>query len=153
MNMKILLAIDNSEYSAEAIKEVARRPWPQKTVVRVLSVVEPVPPPAAELWYDASGSLERVQEELTKRAAELTKKASESLKRKGAKIETAVREGDARSVIVDEAQKWSADLIVLGSHGYSRIKRLLLGSVASSVVSHAPCSVEIVRRKQMKKSR
>ena len=151
--MKLLLAIDNSEYSAAAIKEVAKRPWPPKTIVRVISVAEPVPPPAAELWYDASGSLERVQEELTKRAAELTKKASESLKRKGPKIETAVREGDARSVIVDEAEKWSADLIVLGSHGYSGIKRLLLGSVASSVVSHAPCSVEIVRRKQAKKSR
>jgi nucleotide-binding universal stress UspA family protein len=151
--MKLLLAIDNSKYSAAAIKEVAKRPWPPKTIVRVISVAEPVPPPAAELWYDASGSLERVQQEMTKRAAELTQKTSKSLKRKGLKIETAVREGDARSVIVDEARKWSADLIVLGSHGYSGIKRLLLGSVASLVVSHAPCSVEIVRRKQAKKSR
>ena len=151
--MKILLAIDSSEYSAAAIKEVAKRPWPLKTIVRVISVVEPVPVPAAELWYDSSGSLERVKEEMTKRAAELTKKTGESLKRKGPKIETVVREGDARSVIVDEALKWSADLIVLGSHGYTGIKRLLLGSVASSVVSHAPCSVEIVRRKQTKKSR
>jgi hypothetical protein len=56
--MKLLLAIDHSEYSAEAIKEVARRPWHVKTIARVISVVEPVPPPAAELWYDASGSLE-----------------------------------------------------------------------------------------------
>jgi nucleotide-binding universal stress UspA family protein len=151
--MKLLLATDNSEHSAEAIKEVARRPWPTKTIVRVLSVVEPFPPPAAELWYDASGSLERAQQEMTKRATKLTQKASESLKRKGLKIESAVREGDARSVIVDEAQKWSADLIVLGSHGYTGVKRLLLGSVASSVVSHAPCSVEIVRRKQTKKRR
>jgi nucleotide-binding universal stress UspA family protein len=151
--MKVLLAVDHSEYSAEAIKEVAKRPWPPKTIVRVISVVEPVPPPAAELWYDASGSLERVQQEMTKRAAGLTEKTSESLKRKGLKIETAVSEGDARSVIVDEARKWSADLIVLGSHGYTGMKRLLLGSVASSVVSHAPCSVEIVRRKQKKKSR
>ncbi len=151
--MKLLLAIDNSEYSVEAIKEVAKRPWPPKAIVRVISVVEPVPPPAAELWYDATGSLERVQQEMTKRATELTQKTSESLKRKGLKIESAVREGDARSVIVDEARKWSADLIVLGSHGYTGIKRLLLGSVASSVVSHAPCSVEIVRRKQTKKSR
>ena len=63
------------------------------------------------------------------------------------------REGDARSVIVDEAQKWSADLVMLGSHGYTGIKRLLLGSVALLVVSHAPCSVEIVRRKQTKKNR
>ena len=59
--MKLLLAIDNSKYSAEAIKEVAKRPWPPKTIVRVISVVEPVPPPAAELWYDASGSLVQIQ--------------------------------------------------------------------------------------------
>jgi nucleotide-binding universal stress UspA family protein len=150
--MKLLLAVDNSEYSVEAIKEVARRLWPPKTIVRVISVVEPVAPPAAELWYDASGSLERVQQEMVKRATELTKKTSERLKRKGLKIESVVREGDARSVIVDEARKWSADLIVLGSHGYTGIKRLLLGSVASSVVSHAPCSVEIVRRKQTKQN-
>ena len=150
--MKLLLAIDNSEYSVEAIKEVAKRPWPPRTIVRVISVVEPVPPPAAELWYDASGSLERVQQEMMKRATELTQKASERLKRTGFKIETAVREGDARSVIVDEARKWSADLVVLGSHGYTGIKRLLLGSVASSVVSHAPCSVEVVRGKQPKKN-
>jgi nucleotide-binding universal stress UspA family protein len=151
--MKVLLAIDNSEYSVDAIKEVAKRPWPPKAIVRVISVVEPLPPPAAELWYDASGSLERVQQKMTKRATELTQKTSERLKRKGLVIESAVRQGDARSVIVNEARKWSADLIVLGSHGYTGIKRLLLGSVASSVVSHAPCSVEIVRRKQTKKGR
>lgn len=150
--MKLLLAIDNSKYSAEVIKEVARRLWPPKTIVRVLSVVEPVPPPAAELWYDAGGSLEGTRQEMVKRAKELTQKASERLKRKELKIESAVREGDARSVIVDEARKWSADLVVLGSHGYTGIKRLLLGSVASSVVSHAPCSVEVVRRKQPKKN-
>lgn len=151
--MKVLLAIDNSEYSVDAIKEVAKRPWPPKAIVRVISVVEPFPPPAAELWFDASGALEGVQQEMTKRATELTQKTSETLKRKGLKVESAVREGDVRSVIVDEARKWSADLIVLGSHGYTGIERLLLGSVASSVVSHAPCSVEIVRRKQTKKSR
>ena len=151
--MKVLLAIDNSEYSVDAIKEVAKRPWPPKAIVRVISVVEPFPPPAAELWLDASGALERVQQEMTKRATELTQKTSETLKRKGLKVESAVREGNVRSVIVDEARKWSADLIVLGSHGYTGIERLLLGSVASSVVSHAPCSVEIVRRKQAKKSR
>ena len=88
--MKLLLAIDNSEYSVEAIKEVAKRPWPPKAIVRVISVVEPVTPLATELWYDAGGSLERVQQEMTKRATELTQKTSESLKRKGLKIESAV---------------------------------------------------------------
>lgn len=44
----------------------------QNTIVRVLSVVEPITPSAAELWYDAGGSLERVQQEFNKRASELT---------------------------------------------------------------------------------
>jgi nucleotide-binding universal stress UspA family protein len=56
-----------------------------------------------------------------------------------------MREGDPRSVIVEEAEQWPAELIVLGSHGYTGIKKWLMGSVAQSVVSHAPCSVEVVR--------
>jgi nucleotide-binding universal stress UspA family protein len=148
--MKILLAIDSSEYSDEAIAEVATRPWPPQSIVRVLSVIEPVTPPAAELWYDAGGSLERMHQAMTKRATELTASAAEKLERKGLTIETAIREGDPRAEIVDDAGTWSADLIVMGSHGYTGIKRFLLGSVALSVVSHAPCSVEVVRRKQEK---
>jgi nucleotide-binding universal stress UspA family protein len=87
---------------------------------------------------------------MTKVATELTTRAAEKLEGKGFTVKTMVRDGDPRSVIVDEAANWSADLIVLGSHGYTGIKRFLLGSVALSVVSHAPCSVEVVRRKQKK---
>lgn len=146
--MKILLAVDNSEYSTEAIKEIATRPWPPDTIVRVLSVAESVTPPATELWYDAGGSLERVQQEMNKRATELTVGVAKKLEGKGMTVETFVRDGDPRSEIVDEARDWASDLIVLGSHGYTGIKRFLLGSVALSVVSHAPCSVEVVRRKE-----
>jgi nucleotide-binding universal stress UspA family protein len=145
--MKVLLAVDSSEYSGEAVSEVAKRPWPANTVVRVLSVVEPITPPAVELWYDAGGSLDRVKQDLKKRAEELTLTAAETLRGEGLTIETAVRDGDPRAVIVDEAENWAADLIVLGSHGYTGIKRLLLGSVASAVVSQAPCSVEVVKKK------
>ena len=145
--MKILLAVDGSEYSAEAVKELAARPWPPQTMVRVLSAVVPVTPPAAELWYDAGGSLERAQQEMRERAEQLTAGIAERLRASGLTAETAVRNGDPRSVIVDEAKSWSADLIVVGSHGYTGLKRWLLGSVAQSVVSHAPCSVEVVRRK------
>lgn len=56
-----------------------------------------------------------------------------------------MREGDPREVIVEQAETWQADLIVLGSRGLSTIKRWILGSVAESVVRHAPCSVEIAR--------
>jgi nucleotide-binding universal stress UspA family protein len=148
--MKILLAVDDSKYSAAATNEIAKRPWPKGTTVRVLTVAEPFPPLAIEPWYGGRDSLVRIDKELQKRARDLTRKTAEKLKKKGIKTQAVVLEGDPRSRIVEEAEKWKADLIVLGSHGYTGIKRLLLGSVASSVVSHAPCSVEIVRQKKKK---
>jgi nucleotide-binding universal stress UspA family protein len=150
--MKILLAIDSSEYSAAAIKEVAKRPWPARSTVRVLSVVEPYPAIAVEPSYGGSDILETLDREMKRRATNLTEKTVNRLKSKDLKVEARVRTGDPSSEIVDEAREWSADLIVLGSHGYTGIKRLFLGSVALSVVGHAPCSVEVVR-KQSKKSR
>ncbi len=146
--MKILLAVDGSEYSAAAVGAVTARPWPSGTAVRVLSAVERVVPPAAEVWYDAGGSLEQAQQELTRHAEQLTAGVAERLRAAGLAAVAAVRDGDPRSVIVDEAEEWGADLIVVGSHGYTGLKRWLLGSVAQSVVAHAPCSVEVARRKR-----
>jgi len=53
--------------------------------------------------------------------------------------------GSPRSVILEEAERWAADLIVVGSHGYGAWHRFLLGSVSQAIVSHAKCSVEVVR--------
>ena len=145
--MKILLAVDASAYSAEAAREVAERPWPAGTTVRVLSAIGPLAPPAAEVWYDVGGRLERARQEIETQAEQLTAGYSEKIRASGLAAEAAVRDGDPRTVIVDEAKEWGADLIVLGSHGRTGLDRLLLGSVAQSVVSHAPCSVEVVRRK------
>ena len=55
------------------------------------------------------------------------------------------REGHPKDTILDEAERWGADLIVVGSHGYGAIKRLFLGSVSLAVATNAACSVEIVR--------
>jgi nucleotide-binding universal stress UspA family protein len=48
-------------------------------------------------------------------------------------------------MITEEAQKWEADLIIVGSHGQSFWSRALLGSVSNAVVNHAPCSVLVVK--------
>ena len=150
--MKIVLAVDGSPYSADATEAVAQRPWPKGTVIRVLSAVEDVTPPAAELWYDAGGSLEATRQEQMTRAELLTARIAEQLRASGLTTEAVVRRGDARSVIVDEAKEWDADLIVMGSHGHKGLKRWLLGSVSQSVVSHAPCSVEVIRQKQQEET-
>lgn len=60
--------------------------------------------------------------------------------------------GSPKQVILDEAESWVADLIIVGSHGYGAWDRFLLGSVSNAVATHAKCSVEIVRRKQISES-
>jgi nucleotide-binding universal stress UspA family protein len=144
-SMKILLAIDNSPFSEDAVRAVPARPWPEGTRVRVLSCVSTLVTPVAELTAEAVESIAELREEMIREAGENTRRAADQLETAGLSAETAVREGDPRWVIVDEAGEWGADLIVVGSHGYTGIKRLLLGSIAQSVVAHAPCSVEVVR--------
>jgi nucleotide-binding universal stress UspA family protein len=53
--------------------------------------------------------------------------------------------GDARDALVEAATKAKADLLVVGTHGRRGIQRALLGSVAESIVRHAPCPVLVVR--------
>jgi nucleotide-binding universal stress UspA family protein len=53
--------------------------------------------------------------------------------------------GRPKEAIVDTAEQWPADLIVMGSHGRHGVGRFLLGSVSLSVLSQAPCSVAIVK--------
>src|ERR1041384_6560380 len=112
--MKIILAVDDSDYSFAAVESVKAQPCPPGTEVRVLSAVEQVPPPASALWYDAHGSLEEAHQRLSNHAAVLTQGAVEAFRSAGVQAESVVREGDPRSVIVDEAKDWDADLIVLG---------------------------------------
>jgi nucleotide-binding universal stress UspA family protein len=80
-----------------------------------------------------------------KHGQELVQQAEKVLNKAGYKTQTAVEEGDPNSKIIDQAKKWKADLIVMGSHGRKGLNRFLMGSVAQTVSRHAPCSVEIVR--------
>jgi nucleotide-binding universal stress UspA family protein len=147
--MKLLLAIDGSSYSADAAGAVASHPWLPDTVVKVLTAVEPIIPTGPDVWFGVGGeTLELARQEMTRQAQQLVTGVTETLRASGLVVETAVINGDPRSVIVDQAEEWSADLIVVGSRGSTGLKRFLLGSVAQSVVSHAPCSVAVVREKR-----
>jgi nucleotide-binding universal stress UspA family protein len=143
--MRILLAIDDSQYSADAVEEVATRPWPEGSTVRLLSAVD-VTPIATDPALIGSLNIDTFRDEIARRYKKVMSLAAESLQQNGLIVEMVVRDGDPRSVIVDEAKDWSANLVVVGSHGYTGVKRWLLGSVAHSIVSHAPCSVEVVRK-------
>jgi universal stress protein A len=140
--MRILLAVDESKSSQQAIEKMAQQFRCEKGEVRVLHVLQPVSlsaPPQMAAGYAPE------LEALAKPARDLLARAAKSLTDAGFKTETLLREGDVRETILDIAQEWKADLIVVGSHSHRGARRFLLGSVAESVVRHATCSVEVVR--------
>ncbi len=138
--MKILLAVDGSYSSFAAVRQVASRPWPPGSVVRIVYVCEsssepmdvdparlrsPFPPPPHPIG-----------------------KALAHFEGGPMKVEAKILAGRPKAAILDEARAWEADLVVVGSHGMSGVERFLLGSVSLAVASHAHCSVEIVRPKE-----
>lgn len=119
---------------------------PQDAEVLVLRVIEPrfySTPPQMSPGYVPE--LAESRKEQRKEAEESVGRTANALRNAGLRAETRVGEGEPRSGVLDVAAEWHADLIVLGSHGRTGLRRLLLGSVAEAVARHAPCSVLIVR--------
>ncbi len=130
---RVLLATDGSQTSAAAALALAERPWPEGSEFKVISVEEP--------WAIRPS---RVRHE--DQAQEAVRSAEQILASAGLKATMAVAvSGNAKEVILEEAEKWAADLIVVGSHGRRGFKRFLLGSVSEAVAMNAHCSVVIVR--------
>lgn len=146
--MKILLAIDGSPCSDAAVEEVSRRPWPDGSSIKVLTAFELPTPPTPEGWALPLTYFEEMDVALRKQAQNIVDGAIAKLKPKLPKtisLDAQILVGSPRAAILDEAESWGADLIVVGSHGYRAWERFLLGSVSQSVVSHAKCSVEVIR--------
>jgi nucleotide-binding universal stress UspA family protein len=143
--MKILIAIDGSDFSQAALESVIARPWPPRTEVKILNVVEP---PSLLMEREMTGydpEFEAVWKALRDQAKHLVEKAAEKMRAANFNVTTELVEGDPKSQIIDIAHEWKADMIVLGSHGRTGINRFLMGSVSQGVVRHAHCSVEVIR--------
>lgn len=123
---RVLLATDGSETSMAAAEALAVRPWPEGSEFRIVTVEEPwlIRPSSSTLNINS---------------------AEEVLVSAGLKATAAVLSGNPKEVILEEAKKWIADLIVVGSHGRRGFKRFLLGSVSEAVAMNARCSVVVVR--------
>ncbi|HVB56952.1 MAG TPA: universal stress protein, partial [Candidatus Acidoferrales bacterium] len=122
------------------------RSWPLQTAVRVISVAHPTPLVTDPFMVLTAAHVESLKEEHLRASGDVAKVADEIAKKApGLQVSTQVLEGSPKKMIVEEAEHWGADLIIVGSHGHGPAERFLLGSVAQAVALHAPCSVEIVR--------
>ncbi len=147
--MKILLAVDDSKFSDAAVQAVIAQAKAQPSEVCVLHVVDT---PSLLVTREMGGydsGIEAAWEVQRDLGKELLARTAEAFRSQGLKCSTDVQEGDPKSKIIEAADKWGADLIVVGSHGRKGLQRFLLGSVTEAVARHAHCSVQVVRLRAM----
>lgn len=141
--MKVLVAVDDSPFSRAAIEYVKGATWPDGAEFEVVSATPPIwLGPGEAVAADAITELNRQQERYHRETAE---RGAAELQKAKLRATSRPLSGDPRHALVDEARRMNADLIVVGSRGRSGVAKILLGSVASHVVTHAPCSVLVVR--------
>jgi nucleotide-binding universal stress UspA family protein len=146
---RVLLATDGSPCSLAAAHAVSSRPWPSTTEVEIVTVVEPVVPSRQNPYppYFDEESMEALRADAMKASQQAVAEAEKILAGTGLKTVESILVplGPPQRLILEEAERWDADLIMLGSHGRHGIERLLIGSVSEAVALHADCSVEVVR--------
>lgn len=146
--MKILLATDGSECAREAAVFLHWFPFPANSELNLLSVIDKAVFKSKKedrLSGEHRAALQRTKQMVREEGERLLEQEAATLRDAGWKVATRVRYGHPARQIVRAAKKLNADLVVVGSHGLTSIKRFLLGSVSDQVLEYAPCSVLIVK--------
>lgn len=148
----VLIAVDESAAVPCIIKFVAQHKWDDKTIFKIVNVIAPTMLDHPMASYPLF--LESVEKDVRDDAESLLKRTREEIQAKfpDLLVQTEVIAGSPAEVIVAEAERSGAELIIVGSHGRSGLKRFLLGSVSSAVIAHAPCNVMVVRVVETAKS-
>lgn len=144
--MRATIAIDGSPAAATAVELLASMPWPEGSVARVVRVV-----PGRDELFDtplpvSAARARRVEQVLVGDAQADVDRVAERLRSMGLRVERAILRGRAAAMIVEDSETWRPDLIVVGTRRHTGIDRLLLGSVSTEVVDHAPVPVLVARK-------
>lgn len=148
---RLLFGMDGSPDAMQALKAVARRPWPRKPEARILTVMD-----FALSYKEAISDAISGKSGAGRRAGaaigwpwmeKLQDQARSILEQAGIRTSTRILQGEAPKLLVEEARRFRADCIHLGSRGLTGMGRFFLGSVSGAVAMQSHCSVEIHRRK------
>jgi len=143
--MKILVPVDGSDYSMEAVKVALKYAKATQTDIYLMTVTPFMAGLDLEMSADAT---EKLNESMKARGEEVLSKAQGILKAEGVAAGTIISSSvSAADEIIGFAEKEKADLIIIGSKGLGgKATRFLMGSVALKVVSNAPCNVYVVKK-------
>ena len=149
--MKILLATDGSKTGMAAMEALQTLALHDGDKIKIVCIVDFIVPLAVDIYGgylpDATEFAKAAKENAEKVMEETGNRVRGYFSGRDLEITTDVLFGTPESRIVETAEEMGSDLIVLGSHGYNRWEKLLLGSVSDSVIHHAHCSVLVVRAK------
>lgn len=149
--MKVILATDGTKHSDSAIEVVKKLALKNGDKIKIISVIDMAVPLAIDIYAGYIPSSTEIEETVKENAKKILEAAKQDLLEnftgQDVIVTTEILHGSPESRIVETAEEFGADLIIVGSHGYNRWERLLLGSVSDSVVHHAPCSVLVARNK------
>lgn len=146
--MKILMSTDGSESAQAAVDLLLRMPLPEDSEITLITVIEKELFSSTEqsgLNEEQRALIEQTKQLLQEEAEEALARAVQPLEAAGLACSTLISRGHPSREIVRAAKQLGAELVVLGSHGWSGVKRFLLGSVSDQVLAYAPCSVMIAR--------
>jgi nucleotide-binding universal stress UspA family protein len=142
---KILVAVDGSKPATHAANKAIELAKSIRAVLTILYIVSP--PTYIDLGYANVGRMNEIESKEKKRAQRLVDKAKNNAIQNDIPVETSVliRYTSVVKSIIEYAEKNKIDLIVVGSRGMSGFKKMLLGSVASGVVTYAHCPVVVIK--------
>jgi nucleotide-binding universal stress UspA family protein len=139
--LRVLFAADESPGSERARALVRTLRLPMGSTIRVVRALGAEPTAASLPDAMRDEVVNAVVASLQSDVAAF----AEPLRQAQVALESEALRGRAASVIVEEAERWRADLVVVGSHGRGAVASAILGSVAAEVVDHAPCPVLVAR--------
>jgi nucleotide-binding universal stress UspA family protein len=144
---RIIIGVDGSPAAEEAIYAVGQRVWPAATEVRLVAVDDGVS--TARISVRLPQVAEMVNSYLEKRESRVTAMldwATEQFNAIGMTTSVFTTKGDAKNILLEQAEEWKADSIFVGTRDFkSAFERFRLGSVSTAIVTNAVCTVEIVR--------
>lgn len=146
MYSRILIAVEDSDISRLAIKEAIKLAKDQRAKLCIIYVADEFIPAGEGVHVDFK------EHELSKRKQgrailnEMVKIARhEKVNVESHLIEVTESNSHIPGKIIEEATKWKADLIVLGTHGRSGLSRLLLGSITEEIIRNTQIPVHVIR--------
>jgi nucleotide-binding universal stress UspA family protein len=146
--LRILVGIDGSPGAEAAAKVAAQRKWPTASDLHLVMALDsklcarlaPAQIVGDPYKWESETDAEARAEQILQRVKEMLVAQNPAFT-----ISTYVLHGEAKHLLLKEAERWGADSIFLGARGASQNQKQTIGSVALAIATRAHCSVEVVR--------